>query len=315
MMALFFRETKSFIFNITSITKARKMLVKKVDMFLQIREVIMADGLSVAEEYKLLDMLSGRINGKSKCLASVIDQEMRVYEDEKYVFDDFRDFYLNITKKYFWETETGIMQVAMLSAKIINEFIIEVKEQLGFKGEEEYAFMQLLQIGLNKLEENGDLNFSPDRLIYRKFVASKNAMTFIKNPYSEAETQKIMQWADSHPADLRALAWNLYFTKGLTLHMIVSLTKKDCCSKRGKNICKEGIELFTSPTRLKIVKCALATHPSTVEYVFAVPKADYSGWEKLTEQGLLIKLSRICKETGIPYKPILINEAIQIDTD
>lgn len=289
--------------------------MEKVDMFLQIKEIIMADELSVAEEYKLLDILSGRINGKSKCLASVIEQEMRVYEDEKYVFDNYRDFYLHITKKYFWQSKAGILPAAMLSAKTIRDFIFEAKKQLGLEGNEEFAFMQLLQIGLNKLEEEGELNFSPDRLLYRKFAASKSTMTFIKNPYPEAETQKIMQWADSHPADIRALAIILWFTKGLTLHDIVSLTKKDCGGKRGKSIEREGVELFLSPIRLNIVKRALATHPSTVEYVFSIPKADYSGWEKLTEQGLLIKLSRICKETGIPYKPILTNEAIQLDTD
>ena len=289
--------------------------MEKVDMFLQIKKVIMTDGLSVAEEYKLLDILRSRINGKSKCLASVIDQEMRVYEDENFVFDNYRDYYLNITKKYFWETETGIMQATMLSGKIINEFIIEVKKQLGLKGEEEYAFMQLLQIGLNKLEEDGSLNFSPDKLLYRRFVASKRPMTFIKNPYSEAETKKIMQWADSHPADIRSLAITLWFTKGITLHDIVSLTKKDCGGRRGKSIERGGVELFPSPIRSKIVKRALATHPSTVEYVFSIPKADYSGWEQLTEQGLLIKLSRICKDTGIQYKQILVNEAIKIDTD
>lgn len=289
--------------------------MEKVDMFLQIKEVIMADELSVAEEYKLLDILSGRINGKSKCLASVIEEEMRVYEDEKYVFDNYRDFYLHITKKYFWQSEVGILPAAMLSAKTIRDFIFEVKKQLGLEGNEEFAFMQLLQIGLNKLEEDGELNFSPDKLLYRKFAASKSAMTFIKNPYSEAETQKIMQWADSHPADIRSLAITLWFTKGITLHDIVSLTKKDCGGRRGKSIEREGVELFLSPIRLNIVKRALATHPSTVEYIFSISKADYSGWEKLTEQGLLIKLSRICKETGIPYKPILINEAIQLDTD
>ena len=287
--------------------------MEKVDMFLQMKEVIMADELSVEEEYKLLDILSGRINGKSKCLASVIDHEMRVFENEKYAFDDHRDFYLNVTQKYFWRAEKGIMPAAMLSAKTIKEYIIEVKEQLGPKWEEEYAFMQLLQIGLNKLEEDGALNFSPDKLLYRRFAASKSTMTFIKNPYSEAETQKIMQWADSHPADIRSLALSLWFTKGLTLHDIVSLTKKDCCSKQGKNIEREGIQLFPSPIRSKIVKRALATHPSS-EDVFSVPNSDYTGWERLSEKGLLIKLGYICKETGIQYKPILTNEAIILDS-
>ena len=289
--------------------------MERVDMFLQIKEVIMADRLSVAEEYKLLDILRGRINGKSKCLASVIDQEMRVYEDEKCVFDDYRDFYLNVTQKYFWRAEKGIMPAAMLSDKIIRDLIIEAKKQLGLEGNEEFAFMQLLQIGLNKLEDDGELNFSPDRLLYRRFAASKSTMTFIKNPYSEVETNKIIQWVESHPADIRALAINLWFTKGLTLHDIVNLSKKDCGVRRGKSIERGGVELFPSPIRSNIVKRALSTHPSSEEYIFVISRSDYSGWEKLTEQGLLIKLSRICKETGISYKPILKNEAIQIDTD
>ena len=289
--------------------------MEKADTFLQIKEIIMTDGLSVEGEYKLLDILSGRINGKSKCLASVIDQEMRVYEDEIYSFDIYRDFYLDITQKYFWKTETGIMQAAMLSSKIIKDFIIEVKGQLGSEKREEYAFMQLLQIGLNKLEEDGDLNFFPDRLMYRKFAASKNSMTFIKNPYSEAESETIMQFAENHPADVRAQAVSLWFSKGLSLHDIVSLTKRDCGGRRGKSIEREGIQLFPSPIRSKIIKRALATHPSTVEYVFVIPKSDYSGWEKLTEKGLLIKLGYICKETGIQYRPILPNEAIKLNTN
>ena len=207
------------------------------------------------------------------------------------------------------------MPPTMLSAKTIVNLISEVKEQLGPKWEEEYAFMQLLQIGLNKLEENGDLNFSPDRLMYRKFIASKKTVSFIKNPYSEAETETIMQFAENHPADVRAQAVSLWFTKGLTLHDIVSLTKRDCVGRRGKSIEREGIQLFPSPIRSKFVKRALATHPSTVENVFVISRSDYSGWDQLTEQGLLIKLSRICKETGISYKQILKNEAIQIDTD
>ena len=261
-----------------------------------------------------VSILSGRINGKSKCLASVIDHEMRVFENEKYAFDDHRDFYLNVTQKYFWGTEAGVMPPTMLSAKTIVNLISEVKEQLGPKWEEEYAFMQLLQIGLNKLEENGDLNFAPDRLMYRKFVASKKTVSFIKNPYSEAETEMIMQFAESHPADIRSLALSLWFTKGLTLHDIVSLTKKDCCSKQGKSIEREGIELFPSSIRSKIIKRALSTHPSSEEYIFSVPNSDYTGWERLSEKGLLIKLGYICKETGIQYKPILTNEAIILDS-
>lgn len=286
--------------------------MEKADTFLQIKEVVMADGLSVVEEYKLWNMLGNRINGRKKCLASVIDEEIREYEDEEHSFGKYRDFYLDISKKYFWETETGSMEASRLSFKIIGEFIFETIEQFGLKEIEEYAFMQLLQIGLNKLEDDGILKFSPDRLMFRKFAASKSAISFIRNPYSEAETEKIMEWAKSHPADVRAQAVSLWFTKGLTLIDIVTLTKKGCWGKCEERVKREGSELFRASFRTEIVRRALDTHPKDVKYVFSIPSADYSGWERLTEKGLLIKLKAICKKTGIVYKKILINEAIKL---
>lgn len=156
------------------------MFMEKEDMLRQIEEFIISNGLSVVGEYKLWNMLGNRINGREKCLASVIDEEIREYEDEEHSFGKYRDFYLDISKKHFGETETGSMEASMLSFKIIREFIFETIEQFGLKEIEEYAFMQLLQIGLNKLEDDGILKFSPDRLMFRKFAASKSAVSFIR---------------------------------------------------------------------------------------------------------------------------------------
>lgn len=288
------------------------MLMEKEDMLRQIEEFILSNGLSVVGEYKLWSLLENRINGRGKCLASVVDKGIREYEDDDHSFEKYRDFYLNISKKCFWETETGSMEAAVLSSKIIGKFIIEIEEQYGLSEIEKYAFMQLLQIGLNKLEDDGILKFSPDRLMFRKFAASKSAVSFIRNPYSEAETEKIMEWARSHLADVRAQAVSLWFTKGLTLIDIVTLTKKGCWGKCEERVEREGSELFRASFRTEIVRRALDTHPKDVKYVFSIPSADYSGWERLTEKGLLIKLKAICKKTGIVYKQILINEAIKL---
>lgn len=279
----------------------------------QIKEFIIANRLSMAEEYDLWDMLGNRMDGSKKCLAIVIDREIRGYENEKCSFGKYRSLYLSILKKCFWETETGSMEAAILSPKKIEEFIVEIREQFSLEGIEEYAFMQMLQIGLNKLGDDGNLKFSPDRLIFRKFVASKNSVSFINNPYSEAETEKIMEWSKTHPADVRAQAVSLWFTKGLTLIDIVTLTKKDCWGRHDERIERAGIELFQISIRGEIVRRALDTHPKDVKYVFSVPSSDYSTWEGLTERGLLIKLKAICKKTGIVYKPILINEAIRLE--
>ena len=96
---------------------------------------------------------------------------------------------------------------------------------------------------------------------------------------------------------------------------IVTLTKKECWGKPEERIVRNGIQLFCIPIRSKIVRQALNTHPPKVEYIFSVPNSDYTGWERLSEKGLLLKLKAICKKIGITYKPILINEAIKISKD
>lgn len=287
--------------------------MEKSDMFLRVKEVVMIDALSVAEEHELLDILLDRINGRRKCLASVIEKEIRIYENEECSFEKYRNFYLDINQRFFWETVVGSMEAGKLSSKIIKDFIAEVREQFVLEEIEEYAFIQLLQIGLNKLEDDGEMKFPSDRLIYRKFAASKRDITFIRNPYSETETTTIMKWAESHPADVRAQAVSLWFTKGLTLNDIVTLTKRDCWGKSEERIVRDGIELFCTSARAKIVRRALDTHPPKVKYIFSVPSSDYIGWERLTEKGLLIKLKTICKKTGIVYKQILVNEAIKLN--
>lgn len=111
---------------------------------------------------------------------------------------------------------------------------------------------------------------------------------------------------------MRAQAVSLWFTKGLTLIDIVTLTKKGCWGKCEERVKREESDLFRATFRTEIVRRALNTHPQNVKYVFSVLNSDYAGWEGLTERGLLIKLKAICKKTGIVYKQILINEAIKL---
>lgn len=290
---------------------------KEEKMFQQTKKSIMGNYFSIVEEYELWTLLGQRIKEGRKCLATAIVE--KVAENDGIIKSHIkcRNLYLSILKKCFWETETGTINAEKLTSKIINDFIILVREEFGLKEYEECVYMQMLQMGLNKLEDEGLLKFNPDRLMYRKYAASKVSISYISNPYSEEETEKILEWAKTHPASVLTQATSLWFTKGLTLEDIVNLTKRNCWDNRRNSECirREGIELFRSPIRAEIVRRALNTHPSKVEYVFSVPTSDGSGWRKLTERGLLINLKHICKELGICYKPILTNEAIKLNTN
>lgn len=286
---------------------------KDDDMFQHTKKSIIGNCFSIVEEYKLWELLGQRIKEGRKCLASAIVDKVDENDEVIKSYEKYKELYLFILKKCFWETEAGTMNAEKLTSKIVNDFIIEVMEEFGLKEYEESLFMQMLQMGLNRMEDEGILKFSPDRLLFRKYVASKNDISFIKNLYLETETEKIMEWAKKHPADVRAQAVSMWFTKGLTLTDIVTLTKRGCWGRPDERIKRAGIELFQIPIRGEIVRRALDTHPKDVKYVFSVPSSDYSTWERLTERGLLIKLKAICKKTGIVYKPILINEAIRLE--
>lgn len=290
---------------------------KEENMFQQTKKSIIGNYFSIVEEYELWELLGQRIKEGRKCLATAIVEKVDENDGIIKSYTKCKNLYLSVLKKCFWETEAGTINAEKLTSKIINDFIIQIREEIDLKEYEECVFMQMLQMGLNKLEDEGLLKFNPDRLMYRKYAASKVSISYISNPYSDKETNKIMEWAKTHPACVFSQAIALWYTKGLTLEDIVNLTKKDCWDSGQNRRCikREGIELFQISIRAEIVRRALNTHPPKVEYVFSIPNSDKSGWKRLTERGLLIKLKHICKELDICYKPILSNEAIKLNTN
>ena len=280
-----------------------------------ITEFIAENNLSIYEEYQLKKFLEKTIKNERKCLASAIIKRIEGNDTAFMEYIKHKDLCLFILEKCFFGTAVGTMEGEKLNLKKIHEFCREVIEEFGLKVHEEILFMQMLQIGLNQMDDEKILKFGPDRMLYRKYVASKVDISYISNPYTEEETEKIMDWAKYHPADVRAQAVSLWFTKGLTLIDIVTLTKKGCWGKCEERVKREGSELFRASFRTEIVRRALDTHPPKVEYVFSVPNSDGSGWKKLTEKGLLINLKHICKQIGIIYRPILVNEAIKLNAN
>lgn len=290
-------------------------MVKESKDYQAIIDFIAESNLSIYEEYQLKKFLDKAIKNEGKCLASAIIKRIEKNDAALIEYIKHKDLCLFILDKCFWETETGTMEAEKLTLKVINDFTSKVIEKFGLKAHEEILFMRMLQMGLNQMDDEKILKFSPDRMLYRKYAASKVDISYISNPYTEEDTEKIMNWANNHPADVRAQAVSLWFTKGLTLKDIVTLTKKECWGKPEERIVRNGIQLFCIPIRSKIVRHALNTHPPEVEFVFSVSNSDCTGWERLSEKGLLLKLKAICKKIGITYKPILINEAIKISKD
>ena len=278
-----------------------------------VTRLIADNQLSVEEEIKIKKMIEEKQRKRGgKCLAEVIDAEMSIKlagESMK-----MKSMYQSVYQKCFKETRVGNMDSFKLSEKVISKFRKSVSELYGLDENEMVFFMGMFQTGLNKMSDEGLLDFVPDKEMFQNFLHLKNKISYIDNPYTDEETGKIMEWVELHPTDIRGLAVSLWFTGGVSLEEIADLKKTDCWGGKGRagGIMEFKTGLFDSGIRAKIVTKALSLHPRDVIYVFVVPRQDGTGWKKLTEIGIQKKLMYICKETGIVYKKIHKNEAVML---
>lgn len=272
--------------------------------------------LSAEEEIKIKKMIEEKQRERGgRCLAVVIDMEMT----KKLPSEDIRmkNMYQSVYQKCFKKSRVGNMDSLKLTEKIISKYKRDVRELYGLNENEMVFFMGMLQVGLDKMAEEGILNFVPDKEMFHNFMNPKTRTSYIDNPYTNEETVKIMEWSELHSTDMRGMAVSLWFAGGISLTEIVNLTKKDCWGgKRQEDSIMEFEErLFDAGISSKIAAKALNLHPREVRYVFAVPRRDGTGWKKLTEIGLQRKLNCICRDIGIAYKNIAKNEAIRHDKD
>ena len=285
---------------------------KRIIMADIVTQMISSDQFSDEEETKIKMLIEERQRKREesrsgKCLAEVIEAEIGA----KLVLDDIKmkNMCQSVYNQCFKETRVGKMDSFKLTEKLINNFQKNVRDLYGLNEKEMIFFMGMLQVGLNKMAEDGLLSFAPDKEIFHDFVNAKNRTSYIENPYSPEETCKIMKWSEAHPIDVRGLAVSLWFTGGISLTEIVNLTKKDCW---GNGIMKFEKGLFETGIRPQIVRKALDQRPKDVKYVFVIPRQDKSGWKRLNEFGLQKKLWHICKIIGIEYKKIDKNQAVKL---
>lgn len=282
---------------------------------LKLIKTIIVDGAmsqeDVDEIVRLVNQRKSR--GGSKCITSAIEEEL---EKAKSLEEGKRIICQDILGKCFRNSEVGNMDALCLTMAKIKEFMEDTYEVSHLSDQEVHNFAALLQIGMKSLYREGLLQFTPEEGVIRKFLDSKDVTNYIRNPYTDEETEQILKWVEEHPYDVRAAALGIVLLGGISYAETVRLTEKDCWEKKkGAHGVKRPLGgMFDEERRCRIVKNALKVHPVVLGYVFAVQRIDGRGWDGLSPKGIAYKLSSICNEIGISYKKIYKNEIIMVKT-
>ena len=265
-----------------------------------VRQIIDEDKLADEAEIRRILEEKGEKEEEDRgiCLASVIKNELEKAIQSGQICEEHVGLYKSIFEKMIRESEIGNMPAKELSDILIKKFVLQAGKVYERDRTRLKCFTGMLQTGLNKMAEEDMLRFVPDRHIYRNYlIYPDKEIHYIDNPYTDAETEKIKEWRDLHTNDIRGLALGLWFTGNATLLEIVNLKKEDA---------RKGI--FKKWKKARFISKALELNPKNGDYVF-MTKSE-GNLEKLTAQGLMMKLYHICNKLGIKYKKINKNEAM-----
>ncbi|MCI9077409.1 MAG: hypothetical protein HFH68_00615 [Lachnospiraceae bacterium] len=270
----------------------------KIIMLCQvIRRIIDENQLSEAAEAEILEIMEEKKSEDEKiCMASVIEKELEKAIKSGQICESYVELYQSVFEKSIRNSEAGNLPSAELSEIIIRKFVLKAEKVYKMNGTRLKCFTGMVQTGLNKMAKDGMLDFVPDSHVYKNYLMCPDReIWYIDNPYTNVETVKIKEWIALHPYDTRSLALGLWFTGDFSLLEIANLKNGDCCNGIFRNCEKAGF-----------VTKALELHPENGSYVFMI--INDGKWEKLTAQGLQLKLYHICNRLGIGYKKINRNE-------
>lgn len=232
------------------------------------------------------------------CLASVIEKELENAIRTGQICEENVELYKSVFDKVIRESEIGNMPAEDLSDMLIRKFVLQAEKTYKRNRTCLKCFTGMVQTGLNKMAEKDMLRFVPDRHIYRNYLMYPDReIHYIDNPYSSEEIEKIKEWIELHPKDIRGLALGLWFAGDVSLAEIANLKKEDA---------NKGI--LRKYKRARFITRALKLHSQRGDYVFMV--INDGQWEKFTPQGFMMKLYHICNKLGIKYKRINRNEAM-----
>ena len=294
----------------------------KVTMGQMIIQMIQGDQLSITEESEILGILEERHRKREeekmdRCLAGVIERVLTENVEKGKIKEATKKRYHPIYRRCFLDSNIGNLDASELTEALIKEIIIDAHETLGTSRNDMLYFMGLLQIGLNKMSEEGMLNFMPNKKLYITFAEAEKENNYRDNPYSIEEMEDLMAWIDRNPDDVRGLAVGLWLSGGISPEEIVNL-KKECLEDSGTTstggftaIKRPGSDRYLRLTnvRQRILDAALKIQSENgMEYIFMVEKEHR--WRKLTKKSLQIKLYYICEDLGIKYKAFHCNDVI-----
>lgn len=295
---------------------------KNVTMADLVIQAIRENHLSPENENRIRELLEGRKQQRDekrscRCLAEYVEMELDIMmawrEKEN------RERYSRINKMCFNESRIGNMDIKELSANDIRKLIILTAELRRMDRGDKLFFMIMLQRTLNELDRKDILGFHPSSKIYSEYKEAVDRITFIDNPYTPEEVHRITEWIDANPHDMRGLAVGMWLASDITADEIVELKKGDLMDSDGVNVVnptvikKNGAEdyIALAGRREEIIRNALNLHDGRdLEYVF-MPGSEEGTWKKMLGRSLPSKMSHICREIGIKYKPFKCIEAIK----
>ena len=247
---------------------------------------------------KILEEKGKKEEDRGICLASVIENELKKAIQSGQICEEHIGLYKSVFEKMIRESEFGNIPATELSDMLVRKFVLQAEKIYEMDRTRLKCFTGMVQTGLNKLAEEDMLDFAPEKHIYKNYLmCSDRGIQYIKNPYSAEETEKIKEWIELHPDDIRGMAIGLWFTGDVSLLEIANLKREECHK-----------DIFKKWKRARFVAKALELHPKNKDYVFMA--INDGKLEKLTPQSFQMKLYHVCNRLGINYKKINRDEAM-----
>ena len=245
---------------------------------------------------KILEEKVKKEEDRGICLASVIEKELEKAIKSGQICESNVGLYQSVFSKSIKNSEFGNIPASELSDMLIRKFVLQAEKTYEMNRTRLKCFTGMLQTGLNKMAEEDMLDFVPVKHA-KEYIGSRNVIQYINNPYTPEETERIKEWIELHPSDIRGLALGLWFAGDVSMEEIANMKMED-----GHK------DIFRKWKRARFIINALKLHPENKDYVFM--SINDGRLEKLTPQSFQMKLYHICNRLGLEYKRINRNEAI-----
>ena len=245
---------------------------------------------------KILEEKVKKEEDRGICLASVIEKELEKAIKSGQICESNVGLYQSVFSKSIKNSEFGNIPASELSDMLIRKFVLQAEKTYEMNRTRLKCFTGMLQTGPNKMAEEDMLDFVPVKHA-KEYLGSKIVIQYINNPYTPEETERIKEWIELHPSDIRGLALGLWFAGDVSMEEIANMKMED-----GHK------DIFRKWKRARFIINALKLHPENKDYVFMA--INDGRLEKLTPQSFQMKLYHICNRLGLEYKRINRNEAI-----